>query len=150
MDRVGARSAALALAGFALLGPPAPVTGQSAPEPQAMLLTIPSESVSFMLGGVIVSLETGDPIAGAQVLFAGTRAGTLTDRRGRFRLDWPAGGSMRLTVRLIGYREVCYNVDLLPGAMQSIGIRLPMSRLPPNQVDPTGCRDPEIDPRSPP
>jgi len=140
----------LALAGFALFGRPAAVTGQGDSDGSAMLLTIPSDSVSFMVGGVVVSLETDDPIAGAQVFFPGTTTGTLTDRRGRFRLDWTAGATMRLTVRLIGYREVCYNVDLLEGAMQSIGIRLPVARPPPDRADPTGCRDPEIDPRSSP
>ncbi len=149
VDNVRAGVVALSLAAFTPLLQVAAVAGQSDPDPSAMLLTIPSDSVSFMIGGIVVSAETGDPIAGAQVFLAATRIGTLTDRSGRLRLDAPMAGPVELTVRLIGYGEVCYNVELLEGAMQSIGIRLRFRRRPQNQLDEPDCADPETDPRSP-
>lgn len=121
------------------LGPPILV-----PEARATLMSIPSETVDFMVGGQIVSARDGQPVIGAQVYLVGTMIGTLTDHRGRFRLDAPAGGPVRLGVRLIGYESLCVNVEPAEHRMLSLGIVLPphyTTRPPSTRI---GCLDPDV------
>jgi hypothetical protein len=86
---------------------------------RARLMSIPSDSVDFMVGGRIVSAADGRPVPGVQVFLAGTTIGTLTDRRGRFRLDGEDAGPVELRTRLIGFDETCLNVELAAGLMRS-------------------------------
>lgn len=119
----------------------APRGGQ---EIRARLMVLPSDSVAFMIGGQVVASRDSRPVVGAQVFLAGTTIGALTDHRGRFRLDGPGAGPYELRVRLIGYAEVCVNVELAADRMSSLIVTLP-----PHYVGGTprayvGCLDPEI------
>ena len=60
------------------------------------------------IAGVVIDDATQQPIAGAQVVVVGTTRGTLTDTRGRFRIDaaTAAGQSVQLRVVMLGYRTV--------------------------------------------
>ncbi len=53
--------------------------------------------------GVVVDRSSGQPIPGAQIWFAGTKTGTLSDSLGRFTLEAPAAGEHEVLVQLIGY-----------------------------------------------
>lgn len=121
------------------LGPPILVSGA-----RATLMSIPSETVDFMVGGQIVSARDGQPVIGAQVHLVGTMIGTLTDHHGRFRLDAPAGGPVRLEVQLLGYQSLCVNIEPAEHRMLSLGILLPphFTTRPPSQR--IGCVDPEV------
>jgi len=117
------------------------------PEVRAWMLSIPSDSVEFMVAGRVVSSEDGKVIPGAQVFLAGSTLGTRTDLEGLFRLDAPAPGPAELRVRLIGYVEVCVRVDLLVDTMRSLRIELSRvpSSLPPSVGIRGGCIDPETE-----
>lgn len=135
-----------ALAG--LVGTAAGVSAQvnedpAARGPRARLLSIPSDSVSHMVGGRIVSSNTGRAIVGAQVFIRGTLVGTLTDHSGRFRLDLDTPGKRELAVRLIGYDSACFNVEFAPNMMRSmiIAIARTPSGTSPAEVE---CREPEV------
>jgi TonB-linked SusC/RagA family outer membrane protein len=56
------------------------------------------------ISGTVSASGSGEPIAGAQVVVAGTTQGATTDDRGRFRLGGVAGTNVMLEVRRIGYR----------------------------------------------
>jgi len=133
-------TAAAAQADTAQTRPPARIA-----EARATLMNIPSETVDFMVGGQVVSSLGGAPVIGAQVYLLGTTIGTLTDHHGRFRLDAPAGTSVRLGVRLIGYQEVCVDIELAEHRMVSLGIVLPPHNFTFPPAEPrSGCIEPEV------
>ena len=106
----------------------------------ARLMSIPSDSISFMVGGIVVSAQTGEPLGGAQVFVSGSFIGTQADRRGRFRLDLKTAGLRQIVVRLLGFPETCVNVDFRENMMQ--GLRIGVSGPPPPRE--------RLDPRDPP
>jgi TonB-dependent SusC/RagA subfamily outer membrane receptor len=55
------------------------------------------------VAGVVVAEGTGAPVSDATVTVAGTRIGTLTDERGRFRLANLPGSEVQLEVRRVGF-----------------------------------------------
>ena len=110
---------------------------------RARLMSIPSDSIDFMVAGRIVSAEDGRPVPGVQVFLAGTTIGTLTDRRGRFRLDGGGAGPVELRTRLIGFDETCLNVELAAGLMRSLHIELPPGPGA-GRSNIWLCRDPEV------
>jgi hypothetical protein len=115
----------------------------SAREPRARVMSIPSDSVSHMIGGRVVDLDTGRSIVGAQVFLRGTLMGMLTDHAGRFRLDLEEPGERELAVRLMGYDPACFNVEFGPDMMKSmiIAIGRTSSSAPPAEAE---CREPEV------
>jgi hypothetical protein len=141
-----------------------PTTGtaqlESHEPPYAYIMGIPSDSISYMVGGVIESAQTGEPLPGAQVFISGTYIGTVADRRGRFRFDAPSAGLRQIVVRLIPYQEACVNVEFFANVMQSlrIGVALQTTRRqrPDDPEDPpsveiplSSCIDPERVPHTP-
>ena len=132
----------LACGALACFGTAASAGAQPTP-PIARLMSIPSDSVEFMVGGQIVSLVDRRPVPGVQVYLEGTRIGALTDGRGRFRIDGTDAGSVRLRTRIIGFDSICVNIELFADLMQSVRISLPPSR---SRIGPRLrlCGDPEI------
>jgi len=121
---------------------------RSTSEVRARMISISNDSVPLMVGGQVLSIEDGDVIPGAQVFFAWSSVGTLTDSDGMFRLDAPSPGPVELRVRLIGYLEACVRLDLVAGTMRSLRIDLPRA---PGLTPPSpegfgsGCIDPETE-----
>lgn len=111
-------------------------------QPRARLMAIPHDSVSFMVGGVVVSLSTGEPVVGAQVFFRGTTIGTLTGHDGRFRLDAPAAGPLQLATRVIGFNSACFNVEPAANTMLSLLVAIPEVEV--DRRTDGACRDPEV------
>lgn len=54
----------------------------------------------------MVTDNTGDPLAGADVMVAGTRNGTFTDMNGRYSLEVPSDPNTVLVFNFIGMREI--------------------------------------------
>ncbi len=75
------------------------VLGIAIPHPLAAQTPAPRGVVA----GVVVDLQTGQPIAAAQVAIAGTAVGTSTGSDGRFRIADVAGPRTSLIVRRVGY-----------------------------------------------
>src|SRR3982750_218975 len=55
------------------------------------------------LTGTITDSKTKEPMVGATVLVKGTKIGTATDDKGRFKLDVPADAKT-LTISYVGYQ----------------------------------------------
>lgn len=58
------------------------------------------------VGGVVLDGLTRAPLSGVQVVVEGTELGSLTDNRGRFRIEGVQGTEVTLRFIYIGYREV--------------------------------------------
>ena len=115
--------------------------------PRARLISIPTDSVPFMVGGRIVELGTWRPVPGAQVWVRGASLGTLTDGLGQFRLDATAAGPVEVRFRLFGLDSACINVNLRADAMQSLLIAVPPRWTGNREPTVWPCRDPEtVDP----
>lgn len=61
--------------------------------------------------GVVTDVETGSALEGANVSIPGTRLGTATDARGRFRLKVPGEAPLPIRVSMIGYQPVVRTVQ---------------------------------------
>jgi len=59
---------------------------------------------AFDLAGVVTN-DSGQPLVGALVMFAGSDLGTLTDTEGRFRLPDVLPGRVELTLEQLGYAD---------------------------------------------
>lgn len=57
-----------------------------------------------------VTDNTGDPLAGADVMVAGSRNGTFTDMNGRYSLEVPSDPNTTLVFNFIGMREIAEQI----------------------------------------
>lgn len=60
------------------------------------------QAVDRPISGTVVDAETGEPLAGVNILVSGTTTGTATDAEGRFRLTVPDDAAV-LEVSYLGY-----------------------------------------------
>lgn len=58
------------------------------------------------IAGTVRAAQSAQPLNGAQVTILGTDLGTVTDSRGRFRIDNVSGPQVTVRVQLIGHRPV--------------------------------------------
>src|SRR5690554_5224764 len=61
--------------------------------------------------GTVVASATGEPIQGVSITASGTTVGTITDPRGRYTLDLPAG-RFELRASRVGYRAETQSVTI--------------------------------------
>ncbi len=71
------------------------------------------------VAGTVVDGSSLRPVAGAQVVAAGTQIGGLSDGRGRFRLTGLTGETVTLRVVMLGYKDVEQVVQ-----MGDLGVRV--------------------------
>ena len=102
------RSCVLSLvASIVLLGPAsgqahaAPRAGGGVADRDASLAPRPAKVGTVR--GRVTEREGGTPVAGAQVVVAGTRLGAVTDAEGRYAITQVPAGNQTITVRMIGY-----------------------------------------------
>jgi len=79
------------------------------------LLALGNPAYSYstaVVTGVITDVETGDPIAGANVRIEGTSIGTATDLNGHFHLSQVPKNEFRLLVSFVGYESKAVDVEL--------------------------------------
>ncbi len=74
--------------------------------------------------GVVVDVETVQPLPGATVILDGLRIGTSTDSKGGFVLTHLDDGRYTVRVRFVGYRSEDYAVRIENGETVSIRIKL--------------------------
>src|SRR3954471_461753 len=87
------------------------------------------------LSGTITDSKTKEPMVGATVLVKGTKIGTATDDKGRFKLDVPAEAKT-LTVSYVGYNPK----DVPIGGALSFIIILETADIPGGEVVVTSSR----------
>jgi hypothetical protein len=84
--------------------------------------TPPTESL-FGVGGVVRSLLTSDPIAGAEVSLAG-RTPATTDADGRFRFGGVSAGTHNLTTRAAGFTTTTTSITVPAAVINAYDIDL--------------------------
>ncbi len=93
--------------------------------------------------GRVRDADTGSPLGGAQVFVDGTVVATLTGPDGRYALvltdGLAAGGSVSVTVRLVGYVDQSLATRLEAGATRTLDFSL--SRAPVEEDKPASRRD---------
>ena len=65
-----------------------------------------------VIAGVVVDIQSGQPIAAAQVSVTGTGAGMATGNDGRFRIADVTGPRATLSIRRVGFRSRTETVDV--------------------------------------
>lgn len=84
--------------------------------------------VTGSLEGLVTDATTGQPLAGANILVAATRQGTVTDTLGRYRIHNIRAGTYDVQVSMIGYRQVVTSgVLVLPDRRADLDVQLPES-----------------------
>src|SRR5690606_25338791 len=73
--------------------------------------------------GLVVSAGTGAPLSGVQVYVPGTGVGALSDQRGRFVMDAPAG-TYELMAERLGMGTVSQTVTVMAGAEVNVTFEL--------------------------
>ncbi len=64
-----------------------------------------------IITGTVVDAATGEALIGTSIMVKGSKAGTITDLDGSFRLDWDGDGEMTLVVHYVGYisKEIIFD-----------------------------------------
>ena len=88
--------------------------------------------------GQVVDAGTGQPIASAQILVAGTGRGTLTRSDGRFLIDRVPAGQHEVRVVLIGYATASQQVSVLAGQPAALDFELEITALQLDELVVTG------------
>lgn len=83
------------------------------------LLLLPSFSFAQTLTGIVTDNEK-EPLSGASILLKGTHKGVVTDEKGQFSLDVPAG-THTIEVHFLGYNTLEKQVKV------AVGQKLPLS-----------------------
>ncbi|WP_420633662.1 SusC/RagA family TonB-linked outer membrane protein [Candidatus Palauibacter sp.] len=81
------------------------------------------------VSGTITDSETLAPVAGAQVIVAGTVIGTLSGAEGTYRMEGVPAGEQTVTVRLIGYREMSQTVSVSSGQVATADFAMSQTAL---------------------
>lgn len=97
---------------------PLRASAQALPESsiKAQAVQLPGAVAPYVLFQVIDAAD-GSPVAGAQVFFAASAVGTLTDSRGFAVLPAPSVGSWSVGTRLVGYLDSHIAVDADSGSV---------------------------------
>lgn len=113
-----------------------PAAGQ--PEPN-IEVTAPSPTTTVR--GRVVD-RSGEPVPGAIVTFAGTRAGTITDEDGRFEIADVAAGGHELAIEAYGFAGELIALTVGPDGAE-VDVRLHAIDTPGEQIIVIGTRVPE-------
>ncbi len=76
------------------------------------------------VSGVVTDAVDGQPLPGANVVFAGTSQGTAADFDGRYRIDGVAPGSYTLRFSFTGYKDQEIALTLAPGENRTLDVAL--------------------------
>jgi iron complex outermembrane receptor protein len=71
-----------------------------------------SDSCSFKISGLVLSLETKEPLAFASIKILGTTKGTVTSENGAFTIENICNDEVDLEIRFLGYKTVVHHHDL--------------------------------------
>ncbi|MBV6426925.1 MAG: Vitamin B12 transporter BtuB [Haliscomenobacter sp.] len=78
---------------------------------------------SGVVRGVVRDADTREPLAGANILVAGTTNGTASDADGAYRLEAPAG-QQTITVSFVGYADFSQTITVRAGAETELNLML--------------------------
>ena len=81
------------------------------PEVQRKPMSINFQRNGSTIQGTITDDDTGEPLAGANIIIEGTNSGTVSDRNGEFSIFHQAGESTNLMVTYVGYGTVSADIN---------------------------------------
>jgi iron complex outermembrane receptor protein len=82
----------------------------------SLLMTAMSFSQSkTQLSGKISDAKTGEPLAGASIILAGSKVGTTTDSSGNYILNNIPSGHTLIEISYSGYRSLVEHLDVVGG-----------------------------------
>ncbi len=97
-----------------------------------------------VFSGRVTDAETGEPVANANVVIAGSRFGTATDLSGRFQIANIPVGSYVAQIRLIGYAAQEFPVVIAAGKTTSLNVALKAAAVKFREVLVTATREPAL------
>jgi iron complex outermembrane receptor protein/hemoglobin/transferrin/lactoferrin receptor protein len=105
--------------------------------PGRILVAASALALALLLGGTgdalgqarstltgVVTTADGEPLAGVQVVDPALQRGTTTDSTGRYRLSSLPPGAHTVEFRFVGFQTAVREVDLAPGATQTLDVEL--------------------------
>lgn len=69
-------------------------------------------TAQYRLSGSILEFSTGEPVSGANIIFANSRKGTSTDAKGRFEFNLLGTGNYTLNISHIGFTDTTIDLTL--------------------------------------
>ena len=73
-----------------------------------MIPTLALAGINGKISGTVIDAETGDPLAGTNVLVVGTSLGASTDANGKFNILRVPVGTYSVKAAFIGYADLTY------------------------------------------
>jgi len=107
--------------------------------PAAMSVTVDS---SAKIKGVVIDIETGVPLPGANIVLEGTNIGAGTDADGKFAIDYVASGTHKVIASMLGYETRLTEITVVPEQTLMLDFKLHESPLSLQGVVVTGTRTP--------
>jgi len=106
----------------------------------ALLATAPALAQGHgRIVGTVTDAETGDPVAGAQILVEGTGAGGVTGPRGTYSIPNVPAGDHTLTLTILGYETAREDVTVADGATARVDVALARGFLEMGQISVRGA-----------
>lgn len=90
----------------------------------AILLPTMVMAQTGSIQGRVIDKNTGDGIAGANVVVVGTVLGAATDENGNFIIENVPAGNVTINVSVIGYEKVSTNVSVADGQKVTTNVQL--------------------------
>ncbi len=120
--------------------PPAPVFASYIAQPSrpARASAMPTAAQTGTITGQVVEARTQRPLAGAQVLIAGTGLGTLTNNAGRFMLVNVPAGTATVRVQMLGFGTAEQTVTVVSGETITVNFELAQQAIALDEVVVTG------------
>ena len=81
------------------------------PEVQRKPMSINFQRNGSTIQGTVTDGDTGEPLAGANIILEGTNTGTVSDRNGEFSISYQEGESSNLMVTYVGYGRVSADIS---------------------------------------
>jgi hypothetical protein len=88
-------------------------------------------SEKTVISGVVADDKTGEPLTGVSVLFEGTTTGTITDIKGKYRIETKSHAN-KIVYSFLGYKPEYRNISR--GKAQTINVSLKLSSIALNEV----------------
>jgi TonB-linked SusC/RagA family outer membrane protein len=88
--------------------------------------------------GAVTAIETGQPIAGAQISVRGTGIGTLSNATGQYLLTSVPEGRIEIRVEFIGYATQSATVEVALGETQTVNFQMGVSAIELEELVATG------------
>ncbi len=117
--------------------------------PAALTLAVlnlagPLAAQETVVQGRVTEVGSGTPIGGATVSIRNTTLATVTDTGGRFRLAGIPAGPADLLVRMLGYEPSTTALELSPGEVRTIEVRMATAVTVVSPITTTATRDPRV------